>query len=439
MNLKKKFLMLFFFVMLLSMPVQAHAARFSVSGASKPTTMTVGSSFRLDGTIKAKKKLKEVRVTIYDSTDTRCLQRYIAYPNSKTYDLSMADNYISFDRLPAGTYYYKVLAIDSKGKKKHIINSRFTVGKTSEIKIDNPVPSADVTLKAGSSYSIGGTISSSYKLKKITAKILNVNKATVYKKTVKVKRNRYNLANSKLDSAMKFDGLSNGTYTFQLIAEDSAGTSTTLIYRTINVVTSSSSNNVSAGSTGSGSGSSGNGSYLNTDSNAGTSARFVKRTARPDSSNPYYYNKNYNIYAKYNSLAPTGKAFSGSYYVKGNCTWYACGRAMEIAATAGGSVSKVQSIFGGDPVGIFNMNASKGVFQYGSTAKVGALAVFSYGSDGSAHIAVVEDIINGVPYVSESGYSVTTQRPSASSIVFKYQSIYNWAEGRTLLGYIYLI
>ena len=84
---------------------------------------------------------------------------------------------------------------------------------------------------------------------------------------------------------------------------------------------------------------------------------------------------------------------------------------------------------------------AKGVFEYGTTPKIGALAIFNYGSTGDAHIAVVENIINGVPYVSESGYTESTTMPNTakSNVIFKYQSIYNWAGGRSLRGYIYLV
>lgn len=119
---------------------------------------------------------------------------------------------------------------------------------------------------------------------------------------------------------------------------------------------------------------------------------------------------------------------------------------MELVANAGGNVSKVKAIFGGDPVGIYNTNASlvakgKGGFSYGTTPKIGALAIFNYGSSGDAHIAVVENIVNGVPYVSESGYTVGATMPKSdkSNIIFRYQSIYNWAGGRSIRGYIYLI
>ena len=236
---------------------------------------------------------------------------------------------------------------------------------------------------------------------------------------------------------MTFNYLTAGTYTFYVNAVDIKGTNTTLIKRTITVKNG---NNINGGSTG-GNGTTGTSTSLDYNGIVTQPSGFKARTGRPSVSNAYYYNSSYNIYYKYNSLAPTGQKYYANYYVLGNCTWYACGRAMEIVANAGGNVSKVQAIFGGDPVGIYNTNATKRVFSFGTTPKIGALAIFNYGASGDAHIAVVENIVNGVPYVSESGYAFGTTIPNASrsNIIFKYQSIYNWAGGRKLLGYIYLI
>ncbi len=422
---------------MLALPVHAQAASSSikVSGATKPTTLKQGSFFNMKGTITSAKSLKEVRFTIYDSTGKKCLQRYTVSTSAKTYNIANADPYLIFDKLAIGTYYYRVRAYDTSGYSKRVINKRFTVIGNGTIKITNPVPSSSFSISAGSSYSIGGTIKSTYILKRVTARILDSSGKTVYSKSVKPNKTTYTVANSKLDSAMLFENLTAGSYKFRLSATDSQGTTVKLIVRTFKVTgTSGTSPSATGGSTTLSS------TYLNTSAAVTVPSGYVKRTTRPASTNQYYYNKTYNIYYGYNSLAPTGKVMSdGVSYVTGNCTWYACGRAMEIVAAAGGDVSKVQAIFGGDPVGIYNMNIKLKKFSYGTTPKIGALAVFNYGSGGDAHIAVVEDIINGVPYVSESGYSISTKKPTAGSIIFKYQSIYNWAGGRALKGYIYLI
>ncbi len=440
---KKVIMMLITALLIMAVPASAQAAfKVTKSGVSLPSTVKKGATFQMKGTLKANEKMTKISCTIYNSNGKKCLQRYDKKLNGKTYNLKKADPYLAFDRLAAGKYYYRVCVYNAKGTKRRVVNRKFTVNGTAassgSIKISNPVPSGDFTLNAGQSYSLSGTITSKYKMKKITAKILNSSNQVVYSKVSKPNSKKYSLKNSAIDSAMKFDALTAGTYTFQINAIDSEKNNVVLIKRSLTV--NAGSNNVSPGSTGNNN-TAGNSERLDYSGIVTKPSGYKARTGRPAVSNPYYYNSSYNIYYKYNSLAPTGKKYYANYYVLGNCTWYACGRAMEIVASAGGNISRVQQIFGGDPVGIYNTNASKRVFSYGTSPKIGALAIFNYGSSGDAHIAVVEDIVNGVPYVSESGYAFGTTVPAAdrSNIVFKYQSIYNWAGGRRLLGYIYLI
>lgn len=432
-------------VLMLALPVQAKAAsvKYTLTGVSRPASIKLGSFFNVKGTVKCNKKLKEVRVMIYNSTGKKCLQKFSAKPNAKTYNLKAADPYIIFDQLKVGTYYYRIWCKTTTGKTKTVLSKKFTVVGTGKIKIVNPKPSADVTMNEGSAYAIGGKISSTYKLAGVTASIIDSNNKTIYNKSVTPNAKSYTVTNSVLDSALLFDELEEGSYKYKLRAVDSQGTAATLVYRTIQV---NGDNNtaVTPGSTG---GIPAVGElYLNTSEKITAPKGYTARVVRPAATNKYYYNKNYNIYYAYNSLAPTGKKYytdskKRSYYVTGNCTWYACGRALEIVALAGGDINDVKAIFGGDPVGIFNANKKKGKFEYGTTPKIGALAIFNYGSGGDAHIAVVESVINGVPYVSESGYTVSKTKPDAekSNIVFEYQSIYNWAGNRNLLGYIYLL
>lgn len=441
---KKVIMMLIMALLIMAVPVSAQAAfKVTTSGLSLPSTIKKGATFQMKGTLKANEKMTKISCTIYNSNGKKCLQRYDARVNAKTYNLKKADPHLAFDRLAAGKYYYRICVYNAKGKKKRIANRKFTVSAAAGtasgmIQISNPVPAGDFTLDAGQSFALSGTITSRYKMKSITAKILNSSNQVVYSKVSKPNSKKYSLKNSAIDSAMKFDALTAGTYTFQINAVDSEKNNVVLIKRSFTV--NARSNNVSPGSTGSNN-TAGNSESLDYSGIVTKPSGYKARTGRPAVSNPYYYNSSYNIYYKYNSLAPTGKKYYANYYVLGNCTWYACGRAMEIVANAGGNISRVQQIFGGDPVGIYNTNATKRVFSYGTSPKIGALAIFNYGASGDAHIAVVEDIVNGVPYVSESGYAFGTTVPASdrSNIVFKYQSIYNWAGGRQLLGYIYLI
>lgn len=440
--MKRKSRFLGFIVMMLlvlSIPAAVNAAtlKASISGATKPTTLKKGASFIVKGKVTAKTKLKEVRVLVYNPVTKKFPIRYeIKNVNSKTCNISVADPYVVFGNLSVGTYYYRVFCVGQNGNTKRVLNQKFTVVGNGQIKIVNPRPSTNIALTKGSSYAISGTIKSTYKLASVTALITNASGKTVYSATVKPKKTSYNLKNSALDAKMLFNKLAVGSYKFKVTAKDAQGKTANVIYRTITIKKTTS---TTPGSTGNGT-TDNSGSYLNATGTTTVPAGFVARVGRPAASNKYFYNKNYNIYYKYNSLAPTGKS-SGGGYVLGNCTWYACGRAMEIVAKAGGSISKVKAIFGGDPVGIYNTNVALKKFKYGKQPKVGALAVFNYGSDGNAHIAVVEKIINGVPYVSESGFTFGSTKPNSarSNVIFKYQSIYNWSGGRSLRGYIYLL
>ncbi len=437
---KRLFWLLCMLLVLLAMPVSARAAQatYKLTGVTKPTSIKKGGFFSLRGTVTCSKMIKEIRVTVYNATKTKCMQRYIAKPMSTTFNIASADAYIMFNKLEPGNYYYNIKSKAKGCASKVILSQKFTITGKGQIKIVNPKPSANFTINQGGSYSIGGTITSTYKLSGVRALIINSSKKNVYVKTVKPNTTTYKLDNSEVDAALLFDRLPAGTYKYKLIAADNQGTKVTLVYRTLTVKSTGTA--VTPGSTG-------NAvvqhpaDYLNANTAVTAPAGYAMRTTRPAANNNFYYNKTYNIYYKYNSLAPTGSPYYGKIYVLGNCTWYACGRAMEIVANAGGNIANVQAIFGGDPVGIYHTNVAKGKFKYGKEPKVGALAIFDYGPTGDAHIAVVESVVNGIPYVSESGYSEGTTKPNAqkSNIIFKYQSIYNWAENRNLLGYIYLI
>lgn len=163
--------------------------------------------------------------------------------------------------------------------------------------------------------------------------------------------------------------------------------------------------------------------------------KFSERTKRPGKNSKHYYSIQ-NIYYRYNQYAPTGEAYAESKYCAGNCTWYACGRASEILTKAKKKMDL--GIFGGNPYAIWNKNLLTKTYTYGKTPKVGALVVFGK-QYGNYHIAVVEKIVNGVVYVSESGYKTVTSKPHASNVVFHYGSIDEWNKNREIIGYIYLI
>lgn len=108
----------------------------------------------------------------------------------------------------------------------------------------------------------------------------------------------------------------------------------------------------------------------------------------------------------------------------GNCVAYAYARACEI-------LGYQPNIRGGDAKYWWTNNIKRKLFPYGSTPKVGAIAVWGDGGKNPAtyscgHVAIVEKIVDGEVYVSESGYG---------SPEFRYGKA---KSTREFLGYIYL-
>lgn len=209
--------------------------KLTLTGVVTPDPYPEGSQFTMTGTISANFVMKSVVCTIYDSTGNSCLQRYTAKVNGNSYNLRKADPYLLFDKLKAGTYYYRVCAYDQNNVKYRAVNKKFKVLSSASITIKNVVPAANVTIRQGSSLGLGGTITSTYPLTAVKGSIINSTGETVYTKTVKPSAKTYSLANGAIDNALYFERLSAGTYTLKISAKDSKGTVKTLVKRTITV------------------------------------------------------------------------------------------------------------------------------------------------------------------------------------------------------------
>ena len=120
-----------------------------------------------------------------------------------------------------------------------------------------------------------------------------------------------------------------------------------------------------------------------------------------------------------------------TYY--GNCTAYAWGRWGEILGYA-------PSLPTGNAGTWYDVNVRNGTYEYGQTAKAGAIAVWQYSNGGPGHVAVVEQILsNGTIVMSESQFNGGTRRDIGNLFYTRTflneQAVHNqWI----FKGYIYL-
>ena len=94
--------------------------------------------------------------------------------------------------------------------------------QTSTLKIKSV--KAPSKIKKGKSFTIKGTVKSNKKIKKVTVRILDSEGKTVVKASKKPNAKSFSI--KKLDSKIKFGKLKKGSYTYQVIATDSAQTLT---------------------------------------------------------------------------------------------------------------------------------------------------------------------------------------------------------------------
>lgn len=144
------------------------------------------------------------------------------------------------------------------------------------------------------------------------------------------------------------------------------------------------------------------------------------RDKAPDLDDKHYYSDD-NLFYKVKLSPPFT---SGGKPIKGNCTWYAWGRAWELTGKKPSDAG-----FIGNGYEWWEANKKSGKYQYGSEPRVGAIAVWKPNlpnSGGDGHVAIVEKIENNKIYISESMWH---------GVTFKYREIY---ETNYLYGYIYL-
>ena len=127
----------------------------------------------------------------------------------------------------------------------------------------------------------------------------------------------------------------------------------------------------------------------------------------------FYYDSEINPF--YPRMAPYYKLKGG--YITGNCTWYAWGRACEIAG------GKLPYVFTGNAGTWWEENQKKEWYPWGIEPKRGAIACYA------THVAVVEQ--EQPLKVSESGWTVKKQK---EPIVFHCGKPWH----KEILGYIYV-
>ncbi len=92
-----------------------NSEKASLSGYSEPQSINAGESFAVRGTVTSGLPLKSVTVGVYDRNNNQ-ITGGVAYPGTKSYDISALDASVKISGLTGGIYHYKVMAKTAKAE-----------------------------------------------------------------------------------------------------------------------------------------------------------------------------------------------------------------------------------------------------------------------------------------------------------------------------------
>ena len=204
------------------------------NGTTVPTTLAKGKGVAVKGTLaSASSNITSVTVGVYDK-DGKQVTGKTAEPNAKTYNLSKLDSAVEFNKLPAGTYNYKVIASNGANKNYELVNQAFNVSDGTDVMtIANGTVVPD-TLKKGACLTIKGTVTSSASnLTSVTVGVYDSNKKLVTGKTAVPSAKSYDV--SKLDNYVEFNKLTDGNYTYMVFASNANNSNYVIVNKNFTV------------------------------------------------------------------------------------------------------------------------------------------------------------------------------------------------------------
>lgn len=211
----------------------------TISGYNLPGTYKVGASFSPKGTISSGTKMSRVEIGIVNANTNKWTKnKYDKQIKSKSFDIAKAASAVKFNKVPAGSYRYRIYAHTSNGAVL-LLNHKFTVKAVSTNAASTTVKTTTVnsdaagiklsgynlpgTYKVGSNFKPKGVISSGTKIHRVEVGIVfaPTNRWTEYKYDKNINSKTFNIASAA--SSLDFNRLPGGTYRYRIYAHTSKG------------------------------------------------------------------------------------------------------------------------------------------------------------------------------------------------------------------------
>lgn len=190
---------------------------------SFPSQIAQGKGFSVKGVASATKEISKIKIAVTDTLGKSMISKSVL-DVGKSYKLSLLDNYIRFDKLKSGQYFYKIYVTTEDGTYL-LINKDFIVC--------NETPSIwsyskPATYDCGNAFMICGDIVSSANISSIKAGIYKSSSGKSPKYQVEMNVNSKSFDMNTLNSSLLFHKLSGGNYYYR-IDVNSGGTITNVL------------------------------------------------------------------------------------------------------------------------------------------------------------------------------------------------------------------
>lgn len=206
------------------------AGGITLTDANYPTEIIEGNTFSVYGEVKSDTALTSVTCSVINSGGTVAFSRK-AYPNSSTFDVHSIDIYMTFSKLTAGEYTYKIVASDKNNSNVVLLQKKFTVKKAQGPTLSNA--NYPTVIYKGEKFPVYGTVTSDRNIMTVTISVTTSAGKECFSYTGKPGTKTYNINN--VSYLLGFSSLDVGEYIYKITVSDTATKNVVLLQKNFTV------------------------------------------------------------------------------------------------------------------------------------------------------------------------------------------------------------
>lgn len=198
-----------------------------------PTEFIEGNTFSVYGVVTSSNKIMAVTIGVYNE-DGEAEFSYTGRPGTLTYDIHNVDYLLTFSKLKAGEYTYRIVATDTKYSDVVLLEKEFNVVSRDEYEtLELTDANYPTTFLEGNTFSVKGTVTSEYPITAVTCSVRSTNGTLMFTKTVNPAATSYSVSN--IDRYMTFSKLPAGSYIYKIVASDKYNSGVVLLEKEFTV------------------------------------------------------------------------------------------------------------------------------------------------------------------------------------------------------------